>query len=93
MAIVGTFGNPAPIHKIDPDYTAEITTSFVFPDGVEADEAFTTITDLRDGMWVNQSGASAPSWVACSDADLEARLSEHYSVATKAVPGINSDIL
>ena len=91
MQILAKLGNPNPIHFVDPTYTEETVTSVTFPEGVPADEAFITITDLRygGGIWVNQSTDPSPSWVACSDADLEARLASHYGCGTREVPGLN----
>jgi hypothetical protein len=95
--IIGILGNPAPIHAIDPSYVnpqfpGEITTSFAFPAEIDEDEAFITITDLRDGMWMNQSHASAPAWVAVNYPLLEDRLANHYGCPKRTVPGLNAPI-
>jgi len=94
--ITGILGNPSPVHLVSPDYVGqfpgEVTTEFKFPDGIDADEAFTTITDLRDGMWINQSHANSPSWVAVNDPLLEDRLANHYGCPTRTVPGLNAPI-
>ena len=81
-------GNVAPIHDDIEGSTDEHITYVAFPDGISVDEAFLTVTD-PSGVWTAQSVA-APSWVACSDADLETRLCAHYSCSPLAVPGLNA---
>lgn len=81
-------GNPAPAHDVVVGSDEQIT--YVdFPEGISVDEAFVTVTDVS-GVWAAQSLAAGPSWVACSDSDLEARLCAFYSCSPLAVPGLNA---
>ena len=86
--MIAKFGNAAPLHDVDPDSTDEHTTDIEFPDGLSIEEAFITVTD-PSGVWTAQSGA-APTWVACSDPDLEAQFCAHYSCPAQSVPGVNA---
>lgn len=82
-------GNTAPIHDAVEGSADEHITTVTFPDGLTVDEALVTVTD-PSGVWAAQSTAVAPSWVACSDPDLEARLCAFYSCSPLAVPGLNA---
>jgi len=86
--ITARFGNVAPLHDVDPNDTDEHTTDIEFPEGIAVDEAFITVTD-PSGVWTAQSGV-APSWIACSDPDLEARLCAHYNCPIQSVSGVNA---
>jgi hypothetical protein len=82
------FGNVAPTHDDVTGSTDEQITYVTFPDGISSDEAFITVTD-PNGVWASQSSTS-PTWVACSDADLQARLCSHYGAPSMPVPGLNA---
>lgn len=86
MPIVAQFGNTAPLHDVDPSLVEHLT-SVEFPEGITLDGAFTDVTD-PNGLWLAHS-AAAPSWVACSDPDLQDRLAAHYGCPILTVPGIN----
>ena len=86
--MIAQFGNSAPLHDVDPNDPAEHVTFVEFPEEISVDEAFITVTD-PSGMWVAQS-AAAPSWIACSDVDLEARLCAHYNSPSAPVVGVNA---
>jgi len=81
-------GNIAPIHDDLAGSTDEHITYVDFPDGITVPEAFITVTD-PSGVWTAQSTA-APSWVACSDPDLEAQLCAFFNCSPLAVPGLNA---
>lgn len=82
-------GNAAPIHEVVEEIAPEdITTDVVFPEGVEAPEAFITITD-PNGVWAAHS-TEDPTFVAASDPKLQARLAAFYDCPVKDVPGINT---
>lgn len=84
--ITAQFGNPSPLHSSG---EGERITYVDFPPDISTDDAFVTVTD-PSGMWAAQSAASGPSWVACSDAELEARLCAHYGAPTLPIPGLNA---
>jgi hypothetical protein len=67
----------------------ETITYVEFPDGTSVDEAFVTVTD-PSGVWRAQSAAPAPSWVACSDPDLQDRFCMHYDAPSLPIPGLNA---
>lgn len=60
-----------------------VATAVQTPEGVNTAEAFVTITDQGDGVWVNHSSEPAPRWVASDDADLAALLGQHYQVEVR----------
>lgn len=86
--MIAQFGNASPTHDVDPSDTSEHVTFVEFPDDISVDEAFINVTD-PSGMWVAQSNDAAPTWIACSDPDLEARLCAHYSAPAVQVDGVN----
>lgn len=86
--MIAHFGNVAPLHEAPPSDTGEHLTVVSFADGSTVDEAFVSVTD-PSGLWAAHS-ATRPSWVACSDPDLESRLSAHYDCPAQTVPGVNS---
>ena len=85
--MLAQFGNPQPLNP-DPGTSGERITYVEFPDGCGTDEAFATVID-PNGVWAAQSSGS-PSWVACSDAQLETRLAAHYGCSTMPVPELNA---
>jgi hypothetical protein len=85
--MIAKFGNTDPLHDVDPTATEHVT-YIEFPEGISEDEAFINVTD-PSGVWTAQSGAK-PSWIACSDPDLEARLCAYYNCSAQVVSGVNS---
>lgn len=70
-------GNSANLNNGQPIPGNHITEA-ALPDGWDDEERwFNAIVDPQ-GIWRAHSGASAPSWVECSDSDLERRLCDHY---------------
>lgn len=84
--MIAQFGNVACLHS--PDVPGDRVTTFEFPDGHTVEQAFVDVTD-ESGAWVAHS-AAAPSWVACSNPDLEALFASHYDAPIMPVAGINS---
>lgn len=87
--MIAQFGNANPIHDVDPNDPSEHYTSVEFGETTSPEEAFISVTD-PSGIWAAQSNDPAPTWIACSDPDLEARLCAHYSAPSAEVAGINA---
>jgi len=89
MPVYAQFGNSAPIGMASEDVPTDGAVTYVEfgENGVE--HAVAEFTD-PDGAWANQSTASAPLWVACSDPDIESALAAHYNIPTRVIPGLNS---
>lgn len=82
--IIAQFGNEHPLHTEATDVITYVT----FPEGISVDDAFVEVTDAS-GVWAAQSSDVAPTWVACSDPDLQLRLCTHYAAPSADVSGIN----
>ena len=78
-------GNPQAVHHTPGEQGPERQpleghqiTEINLPDGVYTlREQLRTITH-RDGVWAAHSDADRPTWVHCSDPELEAALIEHW---------------
>ena len=87
--MIAQLGNANPLHDTDGGVPGEHVTFVDFEDGIGVDEALITVID-PSGLWAAQSQDAAPTWVACSDPDLESRLAAHYGCPTRSVPGVNA---
>lgn len=80
-------GNPQAVHHVRPSPESEAQreplsdhqiTEINLPDGVYTlREQIRTITH-RDGVWAAHSDADRPTWVHCSNPELEAALIDFY---------------
>lgn len=78
MAIIH-LGNPQAVHRDSREpLEGHQITEINLPDGVYSlREAVRTITH-RDGVWPAHSDADRPTWVHCSDPELEAALVDYW---------------
>lgn len=69
--------------------SGKVRTTVRLPEELSLSEAFTTITDAGDGVWVNHAprdedrNALAPNWVATDDEALANLLSSHYGAEVR----------
>lgn len=86
--MIAQLGNASPLHEVDPEYTGEIVTTIVFPEGMTVAEALRDVVH-QDGAW-NAHSDQPPTFVAASDPGLETALAAVFSCPTRVVPGLNA---
>jgi hypothetical protein len=90
MPIVAQFGNPAPKDVVLSEGQTEVITYSNFDDSAPLTEMLTAFTDVFNGAWVSVSYADAPTWIACSDVNLQDALCAHYAVSPAPIVGVNA---
>ncbi len=78
VAVLDDDGEPTVVERRVP-VVGKLRCTVEFPDGIDLREAFLTVTDPGQGVWVSQTNGDAPpAWVASDDDALATILAAHY---------------